>query len=56
MNNDNNLEYFRNRCNILEEVRQLREENRNLKEEIAMLRETVSALVARNIGAKPEQG
>ncbi|MEM3065163.1 MAG: hypothetical protein QW177_07315 [Candidatus Nitrosotenuis sp.] len=50
MNNDNNLEYFRNRCNILEE------EVRQLREELATLRETVSALVARNIGAKPEQG
>ena len=49
-------EYYRNRCNKLEQqVNQLREENRQLKEELAALKETVSALVARSINAKPDK-
>lgn len=47
---------------IREENRQLREENRQLQEEVSQLRqdlaalkETVSALVARNINAKPDR-
>ncbi len=60
---DNDLEYYRNRCNMLEQqVRelikdneQLREENRQLREEITQIKKTVSALAARNIRAKPDR-
>lgn len=46
---DKDLEYYRNRCGILEE------ENRQLRQELAALKESVSALVARNIGARPDR-
>jgi len=67
---NDDLEYFRNRCSILEqentalckrlekleqENNQLREENRQLREEIAAIKETVSALVARNINTRPDK-
>ncbi|MDE1862804.1 MAG: IS66 family transposase [Thaumarchaeota archaeon] len=53
---NNDIEYFRNRCNILEEeIKQVREENRKLREELALLKETVTALVARNIDARPDR-
>lgn len=56
MSEDKDLEYYRNRCNTLEQlVNQLSEENRQLKEKLAGLEETVSALVARNINAKPDK-
>jgi len=38
-----------------QQVNQLREENRQLREEIAAIKETVSALVARNINARPDK-
>jgi regulator of replication initiation timing len=67
---DNDLEYYRNRCNILEqqvrelikdnrqlrdENKQLRNENMQLQEEITQIKKTVSALAARNIRAKPDK-
>jgi len=67
---ENDMEYYRNRCSILErentalckrlekleqENHQLGEENRHLREEIAAIRDTVSALIARNINAKPDK-
>ena len=60
---DNDIEYFRNRCDTLEQQnkellkknKQLQEENLQLKEEIIELKKTVSALVARNIRAKPNK-
>ena len=69
MQNDS-LEYFQNRCSILEqentalckrlekleqENNQIKEENNQLREEIAAIKETVSALVARNINARPDR-
>ncbi len=60
---DNDLEYYRNRCNMLEQQvkelikdnEQLREENMQLREEITQIKNTVSALAARNIKAKPDK-
>ncbi len=67
---NDDLEYYRNRCSILEqentalgkrlekleqENRLLREENNQLREEIVAIKETVSALVARNINARPDR-
>jgi len=70
LSQDSDLEYFRNRCSILEQENTalgkrlekleqenilLREENRQLREEIVAIKETVSALVARNINARPDR-
>jgi len=56
LSKDSDLEYYRNRCNTLEQqVIQIREENIQLREEIASIKETVSALVARNISAKSDK-
>ena len=60
---DNDLEYYRNRCNTLEQQvkelikdnGQLREKNMQLQEEITQIKKTVSALTARNIKAKPNK-
>jgi len=60
---DGELEYYRNRCNMLEQQvkelikdnEQLREENRQLREEITQIKKTVSALTAKNIRAKPNK-
>ncbi len=67
---DNDLEYYRNRCNMLEqqvkellkdnrplrdENKQLRNENMQLREEIIQIKKTISALAARNIKAKPDK-
>jgi len=64
---DNDLEYYRNRCNVLEqqvkelikdneqlreESKQLREENMQLREEITQIKKTVSVFAARSINAK----
>lgn len=63
MQKNNDHEYYRNRCNTLEqqnkelltENRQLRDENRQLCEENTQIKITVSALTARNIKAKPNK-
>lgn len=56
MSEDKDLEYYRNRCNVLEQlVNRLEEKNSLLEAEMAALKETVSALVARNINAKPDK-
>lgn len=60
---DNDLEYYRNRCNMLEQQvkelikdnEQLRKENMQLREEITQIKKTVSALATRNIRAKPDK-
>ncbi len=67
---DNDFEYYRNRCNMLEqqikelikdneqlreESKQLQDENMQLREEITHIKNTVSALAARNIRAKPDK-
>jgi hypothetical protein len=60
---DNDLEYYRRRCSILErenkslkeENLRLKAENRQLKQEIASLKVTVSAVIARSINAKPKK-
>lgn len=60
MSQDEELKYYRNRCNTLEqqnkelltENRQLRDENRQLCEENTQIKITASALTARNINAK----
>lgn len=60
---DDDLEYFRNRCNTLEQenialckrLEKLECENTQLREEVMSIKETVSALVARNISAKPDK-
>ncbi len=60
---DNDLEYYCNRCNTLEqqvkelikENKQLQEENRQLQEEITQIKKTVFALATRNIKAKPNK-
>jgi len=67
---DNDLEYYCNRCNTLEqqvkellkdnrqlgnENKQLQNENMQLREEITQIKKTVSALAARNIKAKPDK-
>ena len=49
LSKDDELEYYRNRCNTLEQ------ENKELRKEIAELKNTVSALVARNIKVKPNK-
>jgi|GEM_PF-1755661 len=57
---DNDLEYYRRRCSILErenkslkeENLRLKAENRQLKQELASLKVTVSAVIARSINAK----
>ena len=49
LSKDDELEYYRNRCNTLEQ------ENKELHKEIAELKNTVSALVARNIKVKPNK-
>lgn len=46
---DDELEYYRNRCNILEQ------ENKELRKEITQIKKTVSALTARNIKVKPDK-
>ncbi|MFN3654447.1 MAG: hypothetical protein ACK4TO_03865 [Candidatus Nitrosotenuis sp.] len=63
LSEDGNLEYYRNRCNVLEQLvnrlseenKLLKEENRQLKQELAVIKETVSSLVAKNINAKPDK-
>ena len=63
MSKDDELEYYRNRCNTLEQQvkellqdnKQLREENKQLREEITQIKKTVSALTARNIMVKPDR-
>ena len=60
---NNDLEYYRNRCNMLEQQvkelikdnEQVKEENRQLQEEITQIKKTVSALAARNIKVKPDK-
>ena len=67
---DNDLEYYCNRCNVLEqqikelikdneqlrkENKQLRDENKKLQEEITQIKKTISALAVRNIKAKPNK-
>ena len=47
MSKDEELEYYRNRCDTLEQ------ENKKLHKEITELKDTVSALAARGINAKP---
>lgn len=49
MSKDEELEYYRNRCDTLEQ------ENKELHKEITGLKDTVSALVARSINAKPNK-
>lgn len=49
LSKDDELEYYRNRCNILEQ------ENKELRKEITELKTTVSALAARNIKVKPDK-
>jgi len=49
LSKDDELEYYRNRCNILEQ------ENKELHKEITELKTTVSALAARNIRVKPNK-
>ena len=63
MQKNNDHEYYRNRCDTLEqqnkelltENRQLRDENRQLCEENTQIKNTVSALAARSINAKPNK-
>ncbi|MDG6934309.1 MAG: transposase [Nitrososphaerota archaeon] len=51
------LERYRERCSELESrVKHLESENRELREELASLKTTVSAVVARSIGAKADTG
>ena len=49
MSKDEELEYYRNRCDTLEQ------ENKKLHQEIAELKDTVSALAVRNIKVKPDK-
>ncbi len=49
MSKEEDLEYYRNRCDTLEQ------ENKELHKEITELKNTVSALVARSINAKPNK-
>lgn len=49
MSKDEELEYYHNRCDTLEQ------ENKKLHKEIAELKDTASALAARNIKAKPNK-
>lgn len=49
----NELEYYRNRCSILEkENAELRKENKQLREELESLKVTVHAVTARSVDAK----
>jgi len=49
LSKDEELEYYRNRCDTLEQ------ENKELHKKIAELKDTVSTLVARSINAKPNK-
>ncbi len=56
MSKDEELEYYRNRCDTLEQDnKELREENKELREENTQIKNTVSALAARNIKVKPNK-
>jgi predicted RNase H-like nuclease (RuvC/YqgF family) len=51
------LEYYKRRCSELEKrVSKLGSENKELREKLASLETTVSAVVARSIGAKADAG
>jgi predicted RNase H-like nuclease (RuvC/YqgF family) len=51
------LEYHKRRCSELEKrVSKLGSENKELREKLASLETTVSAVVARSIGAKEDTG